>query len=53
MADQEERPTVLGQHLAKRFTRLDIEVVCRFIQDQQVGWTKQHTSKSQLVLLAT
>ena len=53
MADQEERPAVLGQHLAKRFARLDIQVVCRFIQDQKVSRAEEHTAEGQLVLLAT
>ena len=41
MADQNHRTGVLFEKAFQPFRCVDIEVVCRFIQDQEV-WARQH-----------
>ena len=52
MADQEQRPTIAGQRLLEQVQRVDVEIVGRLVQDQQVARLRQDLREQQPVALA-
>ena len=52
MADQQQRAGIIGQHLLEQVQCLDVEIVGRLVEDQQVAGLCQDLRQQQPVALA-
>ena len=52
MADEQECPRPLDQFRFEQLQRLEIEIVGRFVEDEQVGGPREQSREQQAVALA-
>ena len=53
MRDQKQRAVVILKQLFQQFQRLDIQIIGRLIQHQNIGWFGEQTRQQQAIALAT
>ena len=53
MADDQNRTVIICNHFLQQIQRFKVEVVCGFVEHQQIGLTREFARQQNARLLAT